>query len=588
MLRLRHLFLVCLLIVSIALSGCNPAAFRTEAAQIPRLVVSGLSDPKTFNPVTSNEVSDVFGLIYDGLLSSNGETGELEPGLAEAWDVSPDQLRIVFTLRENLKWSDGEPFTVDDVVFSFNNIYFNPKIPSSAADVLRIGEKGQFPQVRKLDNRRFEVITPEPFAPIVRFVGGIEILPQHIVEPLITQTDAQGAPRFVSALGTDTPPSQIVGSGPYRMLEYTSSERIVLERNPFYWRKDAEGNQQPYIDRYVVQITESVDASLVQFRSGGLDLIGVSANYFALMKREEERGGFRIYEGGPSLSSNFVMFNLNQGRRNGVPVVDPIRSRWFNTLEFRQAIAYAIDRPRMINNTFQGLGASQTSPIPVQSPYYLSPEEGLPFYEFNLEKAKELLQKAGFKYNAQGQLLDAESNRVSFSLTTNAENNLRVAMGAQIKQDLSKIGIDVNFTPIAFNTLVDKMDNTFDWNMILLGFSGAGIEPDGGRNIWSVNGRLHAFNQKPGEGQEPLEGREVADWEAEIDRLYVQGSQQLDENKRKAVYAEAQKLILTQVPFIYLVNPIAMSAVRDRVENVRYTALGGSLWNIYELRVQQN
>jgi peptide/nickel transport system substrate-binding protein len=419
-------------------------------------------------------------------------------------------------------------------------------------------------------------------------VGGIEILPKHIVEPLVTATDNQGAPRFVSAFGTDTPPSKIVGSGPYRMLEYTSSERIVLEKNPYYWRKDSEGNQQPYIDRYVVQITESTDAALVQFRSGGLDSIGVSANYFALMKREEERGGFKIYEGGPSLSSNFVMFNLNQGRRKGVPVVNPIKSRWFNTLEFRQAIAHAIDRPRMINNTFQGLGTPQTSPIPVQSPYYLAPEDGLPVYEFNIAKAKELLQKAGFKYNAQNQLVDAENNLVSFSLTTNAEANLRVSMAAQIKQDLSKIGMDVNFTPIAFNTLVDKLDNTFDWDMILLGFSGAGIEPDGGRNIWSVNGRLHAFNQNPGEGQEPLEGREVADWEAKIDRLYVQGSQQLDENKRKAVYAEAQKLILTQAPFIYLVNPISMSAVRDRVENVRYTALGGALWNIYELRVQQD
>ncbi|NJL21816.1 MAG: hypothetical protein HC895_15015 [Leptolyngbyaceae cyanobacterium SM1_3_5] len=185
MLRLRRLLLACLLIASIALSGCSPAAFRTEAAQIPRLVVSGLSDPKTFNPVTSNEVSDVFGLIYDGLLSQNGETGELEPGLAEAWDVSPDQLRIVFTLRENLKWSDGEPFTVDDVVFSFQSIYFNPDIPSSIQEIFRIGEKRELPKLKQLNDRSVSFILSEPFAPFLRFVGGANILPKHILSEVI-------------------------------------------------------------------------------------------------------------------------------------------------------------------------------------------------------------------------------------------------------------------------------------------------------------------------------------------------------------------------------------------------------------------
>ena len=588
MFRLHRLLLACLLVAAIALNGCSPARFRTEAAQIPRLVISDLAEPKTFNPVVNTEASSVFGLIFDSLLSTNGETGELEPGLAESWEVSSDQLRIVFTLREGLKWSDGEPFTVDDITFSFNDIYFNPKIPSSSADILRIGEQGRFPQVRKLDDRRVEVITPEPFAPILRFAGGIEILPKHILADSVKSTGQDGSSRFLTVWGTSTNPAEIVGNGMYRLLEYTPGERILFERNPYYWRKDAAGNQQPYIDRFVIQITENTDAALVQFRSGGLDLLGISANYFALVKREEKRGNFTIYEGGPALSSSFLTFNLNKGRRNNQPVVNPIKSRWFNTLEFRQAVAHAIDRQSMINNSFQGLGVPQNSPIYIQSPYYLPPEKGLPTYEYDLDQSKQLLQQAGFKYNEAGQLLDADGNRVRFTLTTNAENNLRVAIGAQIKQDLSKIGIQVDFAPIAFNTLIDKMDNTFDWDAMVMGLGGAGIEPDGGRNVWSVNGRLHLFNQSPGEGQAPLEGREVADWEAEIAQLYVKGSQQLDDNKRKEIYVEAQKFVQAHLPLIFLVNPLALSAVRDRVEGVRYSALGGSTWNLYELRVQQD
>ena len=136
---------------------------------------------------------------------------------------------------------------------------------------------------------------------------------------------------------------------------------------------------------------------------------------------------------GPATGTSFVFFNLNKGKRNGKPLVDPIKSKWFNNKEFRQAVAYAIDRQTMINNTFQGLGQTQNSPISVQSPYYLPPEKGLKVYDYNLDKARELLKKAGFKYNSQGQLLDSEGNRVRFTLLTNSGNKIREAMGAQIK-----------------------------------------------------------------------------------------------------------------------------------------------------------
>ena len=583
----RRLIVVLVSIVAIALSGCSPEQFRTQAAQVPRIVMDSLSDPSTFNPVTNDSANDVLGYIYEGMLSTNGLTGKLEPGIAESWEISDDNLSIIFTLRDGVKWSDGEFLTVDDVIFTFNDVLFNSKIPSSAQDILRIGETGAFPTIRKLDERRIEVRSPERFAPLLRFVGGSEILPKHILGPIVSARDSQGNSAFMSSLGTDTPPDKIVGSGPYHIVSYLPSQRVILERNPYYWRKDTQGNPQPYIEQIVLEIVESTDASLIQFRSGSLDVEGITPDYFSLIKREEDRGDFTIYNGGPALSTTFITFNLNQGKRKGQPLIDPIKTRWFNHLEFRKAVAHAIDRQTMINNIYQGLGLPQNSQMYVQSPYYLPPEKGLPVYEYDPAKAKELLKSVGFKYNDAGQLLDEDGNRVRFTLVTNAGNKIRESLGSQIKQDLGKIGMQIDLQPIAFNTLIDKMDNAMDWEAMILGIGGAPFEPDGGRNTWSPDGRLHLFNQKPGEGQAQIEGRVISDWEKAIYRLYVQGGQELDDAKRKVIYGEAQRIAQENLPFIYLVNPLSLVAVRNKVEGVRYSAAGGPLWNIHELKITE-
>ncbi|MEP0882626.1 ABC transporter substrate-binding protein [Trichocoleus sp. ST-U3] len=557
------------------------------------MVTATLSDPKTFNWVLNQEFPHVFLFTYEGLTSENSVTGEIEPALAESWEISEDKRRIVFTLREGLKWSDGQPLTADDVVFTYEDVVLNKEILTDARDSLKIGTSGAFPQVRKLDARRVEFILPEPFAPFLRTTTGskndaIVILPKHALEDAVKSKNSEGKPRLMSIWGVDTNPAEIIVNGPYKIESYTTSERVVFRRNPYYWRRDVQGNQLPYIDRIVWQITENMDTQLLQFRSNGLDTTDgwgrLRPEDFPLLKQEEKRGKFTVYTGGPRSGTTFISFNLNKGRRNGRPLIDPVKSRWFNNLSFRQAVAYAIDRQAMINNTLRGLGEMQNSPISVQSSYYITSAEGLKVYEYNPEKSKKLLLSAGFKYNNQGQLLDADGNRVQFTLITNAENQTRVSLGAQIKQSLSQIGIQVDFTPIAFNTLVDKLANTLNWECYLLGFTG-GIEPHNGASVWLPDGGLHSFNQDAVLGSKPIQGREVAAWEAEIGRLYIKAAQELDEIKRKAIYAETQRITQEYLPMIYLVNPLSMSAVRDRVTGIKYSSLGGALWNVYELKV---
>lgn len=574
----RHWLAVMLVILSaIALSSCRLADYKTQAAQIPRLVVSTLSDPKTFNYALSSESPNVFSYIYEGLITENGLTGAIEPALAERWQISEDKQRIVFTLREGLKWSDGEPLTVDDVVFTYNEIYFNELIPTTVRDVLKIGESEALPTVRKLSERQVEFTVPEPFAPFLR-ITSLAILPAHALQESITTKDAQGKPKFLTMLGTSTDPSTIIVNGPYQIVSYVPNERVIFQKNPYYWRKP-----QPYIEQFIWQIVESTDTSLIQFRSGGLDVLSISPDYFSLLKREEKRSNFSIYEDGPAPGTSFIAFNLNKGRRNGKTLVNPIKSRWFNSVAFRQAVAHAINREQMSNNIFRGLGELQNSPISMQSPYYLSPKEGLKVYDYNPARAKELLLGVGFKYNEQDQLLDADGNLVRFTLITNAGNKIREAMASQIQADLSQIGMQVDLFPLAFNTLLDKLNNTIDWECYLLGFTG-GIEPNDGANIWSVNGGSHRFNQPAKPGQPPIEEREISEWEREIGRLYILGAKELDEAKRKAIYAKTQRITQEYLPFIYLVSPLSMSAVRNRVQGIQFSALGGTLWNIYELK----
>ncbi|MGH2414329.1 MAG: ABC transporter substrate-binding protein, partial [Microcystaceae cyanobacterium] len=473
---------------------------------VSQLVIAPTGDPQTFNAALSQTVPNIFNFTYEPLAALNGVTKKIEPALAESWEISEDKLRYIFTLREGLKWSDGKPLTADDVVFSFNDIYMNKRIPTYSQDNLRIGVSKAFPKVRKLDNRRVEFVMPEPYVPFLALVAAeLAILPEHALRQAVETNRSDGRPQFFSTWGIDTDPKKIIVNGPYTLESYAPNQRLVFRRNPYYWRKDAQGNPQPYIERVVWPIVENAETGLMQFRSGGLDVLEIGPGSFQLLKREEKRGNFSIQNAGPDTGTSFIAFNLNKGSRNGKPLVDPMKSRWFNNVAFRQAVAYAIDRQKIINNQLRGLGETHDSPVFAPSPYYLSPKQGLKVYDHNPEKAKQLLLGAGFKYDSKGQLLDSDGNRVRYTMLAPASN--RPTVPPMIKQDLSKIGITVDLQYVDFSVQGDKISNTLDWESYLGAMSG-NIEPHDGYNVWTVEGSFHVFNQKPQKGQPPIEGWE--------------------------------------------------------------------------------
>ena len=574
---LAFIFAVLLLL---PITACNPQTLLANPDAPPQLTLSILSDPKIFNPVLASDKTsaDVGRMIFDGLVSANPITGEFDPALAESWEISEDNLEIIFTLRPNLKWSDGHPLTAEDVDFTYNQLYFNPEIPSGTRDVLKIGQSGALPKVSKLNDSQVKFTLPEPFAP---FLGTTvtEILPAHILSKTVEQKDRDRKLLFLSTWTVNTPPEKIVASSAYKIASYTTAQRVVFVENPYYWKKDVVDEDLPYIKKIVWEIVESTDNALLQFRSGSLDAIGVSPQNFSLLKKEEEKGNFTIYNGGEAYGITFIMFNLNQGEKNGKPVVNPIKSDWFNNVKFRQAVSYGINRERMIKNIYRGLGEAQLSNVSRQSPFFY---DGLAGYPYNPEKAKKLLLEAGFTYNKKGQLFDKDGNLVSFVLNAGTGSATGEALGNQIEQDLAKIGIKVNFRTINFNVLTGKTSNSLDWDAILLAFTG-GNEPNDGFNLWSPDGTSHLFNQ-PAQG---LEERVVADWEAEIGRLYIEAARELDEEKRKLIYAEVQQIVSEKLPVIFLVNPLSMAAVRNKIEGVEYSALGGAFWNMDELKITE-
>jgi peptide/nickel transport system substrate-binding protein len=574
------------MVILLLLSGCSPHHFRRHTQN--QLVLATPTDPKTFNYANNQSFPNIFLFSYEGLTRENGMTGEVEPALAQSWEFSADKQRAVFTLRPTLRWSDGEPLTAADVVFTYRDVVFNPQVPIDVKDQLKIGPQGEFPQVRQLDDRRVEFRFPEPFAPFLQATV-LAILPKHALEASLRQKGKDGNLQFLSTWGTDTPPQQIVVNGPYQLQSYRAGQRVVFERNPYYWRRDQQGLPLPQISKIIWQVIENLDVQLLRFRSQDLDILGdtrpMKAEYYALLKQEEPRGQFQVLDGGAWSGVLQFVFNLSTAKnQSGKPFVDPIKAKWFNTKAFRQAIAYAINKERINTNIFRGLGMVQHSPISVQSPFYLSPEQGLKVYPYDSDKAKSLLQGAGFRYDEQGQLLDHDGHQVEFNLITNANNSVRVAIGAQIQQDLAKIGIKVNFQPINFNLLVDKINTTRDWDVHMVGFEG-GVEPHAVANLWMSSGGSHAFNLKQQPGQSPLRDYAPKPFEQDIDRLFIAGAREFDLEKRKKIYAEFQQLVADEVPIIHLVNDRALMAVRQDIQGLKYNGLPTwGLWNIAELR----
>lgn len=539
------------------------------------LIASTIGEgPKTFNPFNSkdNISSQLSEIMYDGLLSTHPITGQPIPKLAKSFKVNGRE--YIINLRHGVKWSDGVPITADDVVFTWQNIIFDGFGNTSTRDSIVID--GKLPTVEKIDEYTVKFVTPKPFAPFIRMLS-TPIAPKHVFEPAVKK----GKEYFETFLSTNTPPKEFVTSGAFRLKEYVPAQRAVFERNPNYYVINKDDQKLPYLDKLVYLIVGDINNEVLKFEGGELDIIGLQGANVARFKELEKHSDFKVYNLGPNTGTMFVSINLNTRKNDkGEYYVNPKKQKWFQDRNFRQAVDYAMDRKNMVFNIANGLGAPLFTAESLNS-IFLNTD--LPSYDRDIEKSKELLKKSGFYTDKKGKLYDKEGNPVEFDLYTNAGNTEREAIGVMVKQDLEDLGMKVNFKPVEFNTLVNKLVNTYDWDMVIMGLTGSPLEPNGGKNVWMSDGTLHLFNQRPAGYTKD----DRFDWEKQIDDLYIKGALATDFKSRKKYYDEYQKIAYEEKPFVYIYSPLIISAIRTKFKNIYPSMLGGLTHNIEEIYIEK-
>jgi len=537
------------------------------------LTIATISKPLTFNLALANDTGStgLLGYLFEGLTDTSWLTNQVEPGLAESWERSEDGLKWTFHLRRDAHWHDGEPFTAQDVDFTFNRIIYNDDLPVSARSVFTFRHlddaSGAWREsrmtVRALDTHTIEFVLPAPFAPFLRSLG-TPIYPRHILEEHVDDGS------FSTTWDIDTDPAEVIGTGPFLIDTYRPADRVVLKRNPHYWMKDEAGNSLPYLDQVVRLIVPDLEAELAGFLSTASDVHGVSGEEFAQLEPLQESQNFTIHRRGPGFGTTFLVFNMNPGTDTdtGNPYVAPEMLEWFRNKQFRQAVAHSINKDAIIDGIQHGLAYEQWSSISPAAGDFHNPD--VRKYEYDIAKANQILDSIGWTdTNGDGIREDTNGNDLEFSLVTNSGNSVREKVTTLIQKGMKAIGLRVNHRTVAFGDLVKQLTESYDWEAVVIGLSG-GSDPYGGIDTWHSSGGLHMWH--------PNQPQPETAWEATIDGLYVEGSQELDRQKRVELYHRAQEIVAENVPLIYTTLAERLTATRNVFGNTTPTLYG--LWDI--------
>jgi peptide/nickel transport system substrate-binding protein len=539
------------------LTGCNVNRPRKDHAVTQTLYEGLSSDPGTFNPIIVTDASSgtAIGDLFEGLVKINPLTTLPEPDLAQSWDIADNGKTIRFHLRHDVRWSDGVRFCARDVLFTMQVIY-NPRVPNSMISSLTVD--GKPPKVEAPDDFTVTMRLPRPFAPLLYAIG-VPIIPEHVLAtPLL-------AGQFNRTWGIDTPPANLICLGPYRMERYVPGQVLAFERNPTYWMRDEHGGQLPRLLAQVLMIVTDRNAMYLRFMSGMLDVYRPRAEEVWELQQKQKELHIKLQATGIDTGSRFFAFNRNPRHYIHDGIVDP-KYKWFNDINFMRALAHALDKRGVINLCYRGLAVPAVADISPADKIFHNPN--LKDYDYDLSLSARLLDEAGYRMLRPGVRGDPEGHPIVFELTTPTGNPTSDQICAIYKQDLASLGIRVNYRPLEFIALVKKLESSFDWDCVLIGFTGT-IEPNNAANFLRSSGNLHIWN--------PGEPHPATKWEAEIDRLLDQGTRIMDPRERAPYYWRIQQILHDQLPIIETVREVGYVAYRDSLENFNETT-----WGLYK------
>jgi peptide/nickel transport system substrate-binding protein len=368
----------------------------TPGAYGGRIILAQRSPPKTLNPVTAIDGAsrEVIQLLMADLVHINRVSQRTEAALAQSVEASPDGRRYTLRLRRDLRFSDGHPFNVDDVLFTFQ-VYLDEKVASPQRDLLIVGGKPL--SIHKQDEQTLLFEFAEPYGPGTRLFDNIAVLPRHQLWTAYQQG------RLNTAWDLNTPASAIAGLGPFRFKEQVPGQRLVLERNPYYWKQDSAHCCLPYLQSIVFEFAGSQDGEVLRFQSGTTDMVSrLSAKDFDLLSRQIGPSR-RLWDLGPGLEYNFLFFNLTDVSR-GLPEI-AAKQTWFRNEKFRLAVSLAVDRKALATLVYAGRATPIWTQVTPGNRLWMNTR--LPQVPRSLSAARELLRTAGFSWNANGALHDS-------------------------------------------------------------------------------------------------------------------------------------------------------------------------------------
>ncbi len=525
------------------------------------------SEPRTFNRVMdANFPVDLYSLLTGSkLVRVNRATRALEPALAERWTTSPDNLTYTLTLRDGVTWSDGTPFTSADVLFSFDAIY-DPKVASVLASALRVNEKPL--EVSAPDPKTVVITLPGTFGPGLAILDNLQLVPRHKLQASLK------AGTFGQSLSVTTPPADLAVVGPFMLRSYEPGQRLIFDRNPRYWKKDAAGLQLPYLDQIVLEVVPDQNAELLRLQSGQIDMLQqqIRPEDVATLRPMVDQGRLRILELGVGLDPDLMFFNL----RTPYWEKDP-RRQWILRKEFRKAISHAVDREAFANSVFLGAGVPIWGPITPGNKQWFSPN--VPRYAHSIERARELLAELGLtNRDADEWLEDASNTEARFTLLTYRGNSSLERGAAVLRDALRPVGIAVDVVTLEQGAVVQRMfKGQFD--AIFFFFSATNLDPSMNLDFWLSSGSAHVWNI----GQT----KPATDWEKEIDDLMLEMMAETDPAERRRLFDGVQKIFADNLPVLYFVAPRLHMAVSDRVGGLEPALPRPQLlWNVDRITVK--
>jgi peptide/nickel transport system substrate-binding protein len=532
-----------------------------------RLVFAERTEPRTLNPVMAIDSAsrEVIQRTTADLIHINCATLQTEPALAKSWTVSADGLHYTLELRRGLRFSDGAPFDADDVVFTFQ-VLLDPKVGASQRDLLLL--EGKPIAIRKLDAWRVAVDLPGPYSVPDRLLDGIAILPRH----LLLKSWQEG--RLADAWGARTPPAEMAGLGPFRLKEYIPGQRIILERNPYYWKEDSAGQRLPYLAEVDFLNAGTEDMQVMRLESGESDLIGrVGAKNFAVLERESARRGYQMLDAGPGLEFSYLFFNLNEVPA-GAPAEGNVRLANFQRKNFRQAISAAIDRDAIVRLVYQGRATALASPVAAGNRLWI--DARLPQPARSLAHARELLSADGYRWDSGGALLDPKGHPVAFSILVSSSNPERTEAATLIQADLKQLGMNVEIIPLETRSILDRVTRTFDYEAGLLAMATGDADPNPDMNTWLSSGGSHWWR--------PSQKSPATPWEAEIDALMRKQLVTRRYDERKRLFDQVQEILMDNLPLIPLVSPHILTGARRQLANFHPAIMDHYvLWNVEQM-----